>query len=232
MAAPSPAVVQQAAPSPAGPFGCAAASPGGPFGRPAAPAFLPPYLQPAASGGAGGGMPSDHPALVHSPDVTNSSFNTLETRRVSVDARRMSVNSRRFSMQDATGRLLAVDDLSGLGGGATGGLLTGGTGHLATVAEAPGSGGLSPAAGAPASGAPRSRRRSSGTQCEWAWAELCGKQGMGAVLLHACCLWRSRRHACLPVLLPILHSSASPLTPCSACPFLSHAHLPQSWGGT
>lgn len=160
-AATSPAPQQLAPPSPA------AAAPAGPFGQGAvpnwtAPAFLPPYMQaPAASGGA----PSDHPALVHSPDVTNSSLNTLETRRVSVDARRMSINSRRFSMQDATGRLLADDLDASLG--ATGGLPAPGSHlahHLATVAEAPGSAGGAADSG-PASGT-RSRRRSSGAQCE------------------------------------------------------------------
>ncbi|EFN59398.1 hypothetical protein CHLNCDRAFT_56732 [Chlorella variabilis] len=117
-----------------------------------APAFLPPYMQaPAASG-----APSDHPALVHSPDVTGSSLNTLETRRVSVgvDMRRMSISSRRFSMQDATGRLLAdfggEDDVAAAG---TAGLHEAAAqAALAAAAPAP----------APASGGPRSRRRSSG----------------------------------------------------------------------
>lgn len=110
---------------------------------------------PAASGAL-----SDHPALVHSPDVTNSSFGTLEMRRVSVDTRRMSINSRRFSMQDATGRLLADDDASL---GATDGLHH----QLAPVAETPGSAsaGVPPGSGGPASGT-RSRRRSSSAQCE------------------------------------------------------------------
>lgn len=122
-----------------------------------APAFLPPYMQaPAASG-----APSDHPALVHSPDVTGSSLNTLETRRVSVgvDMRRMSISSRRFSMQDATGRLLAdfggEDDVAAAG---TAGLHEAAAqAALAAAAPAP----------APASGGPRSRRRSSGAACEW-----------------------------------------------------------------
>lgn len=85
-----------------------------------APAFLPPYLQAAPS------HHSDHPALAHSPDVTNSSLGTLDTRRVSVDARRASMadprrGSRRCStatsMQDATGRLLADDVEEPLGQG-------------------------------------------------------------------------------------------------------------------
>jgi hypothetical protein len=72
------------------------------------PAFLPPYLaadeaNPAAS---------DHPALHQSPAFTNSSLNTMSTRRISVDARRASVTSRRASMftggQGDTGALLAA----------------------------------------------------------------------------------------------------------------------------
>eukprot|EP00887_Chlorella_sp_A99_P005399 scaffold1.g5399.t1 len=84
------------------------------------PAFLPPYMAaPAPS------THSDHPALAHSPEVTNSSMGTVDTRRVSVDARRTSLDPRlgmrRLStattaLQDATGRLLADDDLDdGLG---------------------------------------------------------------------------------------------------------------------
>lgn len=162
-AVPSPAA------APAGPFGAPEAAAAGPFGAApnwTAPAFLPPYMQqgPAASGAL-----SDHPALVHSPDVTNSSLNTLETRRVSVDARRMSINSRRFSMQDATGRLLADDGDLSLGSPGHG-LHHAGSHHhpsLAAVAEAPGSAqqGLSPVGDGPASGT-RSRRRSSGAKCE------------------------------------------------------------------
>lgn len=75
------------------------------------PAFVPPYMAPEpttedqkqqpSTGGPiqshpGASYHSDHPALVHSPDVTNSSLNTLETRRVSVDTqRRASVASYR-----------------------------------------------------------------------------------------------------------------------------------------
>lgn len=161
--APSPAA------APAGPFGAPAAAPG-PFGAApnwTAPAFLPPYLQ---QGPAASGAQSDHPALAHSPDVTNSSLNTLETRRISVDARRMSINSRRFSMQDATGRLLADDGDLSLGSPPHGLHHPGGHHHpsLAAVAEAPGSAqqGLSPLGDGPASGT-RSRRRSSGAKCEY-----------------------------------------------------------------
>ncbi|KAL4430905.1 hypothetical protein ABPG75_006161 [Micractinium tetrahymenae] len=160
VAAASPAgsqgVHQQAAPSPAVSHGArhaaaGAAAEAAPVPNWTAPAFLPPYLQaPAASG-----APSDHPALVHSPDVTGSSLNTLGTRRVSVgvaDARRASINSRRFSMQDATGRLLADDDLLSPGGSA---------GQV--VVAAPVEEALPAArAGGPPSTAGRARRRSSG----------------------------------------------------------------------
>ena len=139
-----------------------------------APAFLPPYLhqQPAAS------AHSDHPALAHSPDVTNSSLNTLETRRVSVDARRASLDPRRegrrlstAAMQDATGRLLADEydaDQSGLelgGPAATGG----GTAPLAQQALQ--------------SSRRLSRRRSSGISCEGQLKRLgrWGVRGCGAV---------------------------------------------------
>jgi Spc7 kinetochore protein len=78
------------------------------------PAFLPPYL---AAGGDIGAV-SDHPALHQSPALTNSSLNTMSTRRISVDARRASVTSRRASMftggQGDTGALLAAS----FGGGA------------------------------------------------------------------------------------------------------------------
>jgi hypothetical protein len=115
-----------------------AAGAGGAVPNWAAPAFLLPYMHqaPAHSGG-----PSDHPALVHSPDVTNSSLGTLETRRVSVDMRRMSVSSRRFSMLDATGGLLADD--------------------YAAAEQA-----QQAAAQALMSTGPRTRRRSSGAACE------------------------------------------------------------------
>ena len=53
-----------------------------------APAFIPPYQK--AEG--------HHPALHQSPEYTDSSINTISTRRVSVDARRQSVSSRRMSM--------------------------------------------------------------------------------------------------------------------------------------
>lgn len=40
----------------------------------------------------------EHPALLQSPNYTDSSIGTVSTRRVSVDGRRMSVSSRRMSM--------------------------------------------------------------------------------------------------------------------------------------
>lgn len=76
----------------------------GPFGALpnwTAPAFMPPYMAD------GSGPSADHPALHQSPDVTNSSMNTLSTRRVSVDARRQSITSRRFSMADGTSQVFA-----------------------------------------------------------------------------------------------------------------------------
>jgi hypothetical protein len=59
----------------------------------------------------------DHPALRQSPNVTNSSMGTLDTRRTSVDARRQSVTSRRGSLAqpDGTGGLL----LASAGGSAS-----------------------------------------------------------------------------------------------------------------
>ena len=67
----------------------------------AMPAFLPPYLAGTAAATADGGdgnlALADHPALHHSPAFTNSSLNTMSTRRVSVDVRRASVTSRRAS---------------------------------------------------------------------------------------------------------------------------------------
>jgi len=73
------------------------------------PAFLPPYL----AAGENPPADSDHPALHQSPALTNSSLNTMSTRRISVDARRASVTSRRASMftggQGDTGALLAAN---------------------------------------------------------------------------------------------------------------------------
>lgn len=40
----------------------------------------------------------EHPALLQSPNYTDSSIGTVSTRRISVDGRRMSVSSRRMSM--------------------------------------------------------------------------------------------------------------------------------------
>lgn len=144
---PSPAPLQGGQPAEAEP---AAAVPNW-----TAPAFLPPYLQaPAASG-----APSDHPALVQSPAVTGSSLNTLETRRVSVgmDMRRASINSRRFSMQDATGRLLADDDMLDAGAADAEAMDALPAGDMPAA--------LPPVGGPPSAG-PRTRRRSSGAACE------------------------------------------------------------------
>ena len=94
-----------------------------------APAFLPPYMMaeheqvPAAEGGA------DHPALHQSPGFTNSSLNTLSTRRISVDvARRASVTSRRASM--ATGLFVGGGTATGGIGGDTAALLAASGIHL------------------------------------------------------------------------------------------------------
>ena len=62
-----------------------------------APAFIPPYQK----------TEGQHPALHQSPEYTDSSINTVSTRRVSVDARRQSVSSRRMSL--APGPMAFID---------------------------------------------------------------------------------------------------------------------------
>jgi hypothetical protein len=95
------------------------------------PAFLPPYLTAAENNPAD----SDHPALHQSPALTNSSLNTMSTRRISVDVRRASVTSRRASMftggQGDTGALLAAS----LGAPPADGAGTSPTGKLSDVTE-------------------------------------------------------------------------------------------------
>lgn len=176
---------QQAAPSPAVLHGDQQAAAGAEAASApnwTAPAFLPPYLQaPAASG-----APSDHPALVHSPDMTGSSLNTLGTRRVSVgaaDARRASINSRRFSMQDATGRLLADDDLLSPGGSA---------GQVVVAEPVEEVQPAEHASGPPHAGA-RTRRRSSGAACECSQLPVLGSTVISTLPY---CSFSGQRLAC------------------------------------
>lgn len=188
-AAPSPAPSQAAPPAPSpAPSAGRAYPPAAPVPNWTAPAFVPPYAQAPA----GSSAPSDHPALVHSPDVTGSSFNTLETRRVSVgvDMRRASISSRRFSMQDATGRLLADD-----------GLLSGGDAPaLPAAAATPAGEALPPAdARALASSGPRSRRRSSGAACEGTGLRVQrGRRGFLPACLPGCRLLSLGRRSDVP----------------------------------
>ncbi|KAL4525028.1 hypothetical protein Ndes2526B_g07208 [Nannochloris sp. 'desiccata'] len=97
------------------------------------PAFVPPYL---AAGDENKAVDSDHPALHQSPALTNSSLNTMSTRRISVDARRASVTSRRASMftggQGDTGALLAASIGAPPAGGGAG---ASPTGKLSDVTE-------------------------------------------------------------------------------------------------
>lgn len=189
-AAPSPGDSKgarlQLAPSPAATHGSQQAAAGAEAAPPPnwkAPAFLPPYLQAPAVSGA----PSDHPALVHSPDVTGSSLNTLGTRRVSVGmaaVRRASINSRRLSMQDATGCLLADDDLL---------LSPGDSAGQGVVAEPAQEVLLAEPVGVLVTAGGRGRRRSSGAACESRWSAMFVGECVGgqAAVLH---LWEGIMH--------------------------------------
>lgn len=73
-----------------------------------APAFLPPYMSEEYD--------EEHPALRRSPEMSNSSLNTMSTRRISVDARRQSVNSRRASVVSLGGVTGGHDATAGTAG--------------------------------------------------------------------------------------------------------------------